>query len=109
MSVPSQLWQNEFLECVQSSKSIIDSDFDDGNETNSAVSVPKSSKMRKVMKSMGNYLDARSNDKMYNKLHDIEQFDTKSNGKKNIRLFSKNSIHVRFSENLKTEPSFEFW
>ncbi|GFT12966.1 pyruvate dehydrogenase phosphatase regulatory subunit, mitochondrial [Trichonephila clavipes] len=45
----------------QSSKNIIDADSDDQNEIKNAFSVPPSSKMRKVMKSLRSYLDAHSN------------------------------------------------
>ncbi|GFU16269.1 hypothetical protein TNCV_4422241 [Trichonephila clavipes] len=78
------------LEFVQSSKRIIVSDSDDENEMNYAAPVPPSSEMKSVMKSMRSYLDAHSNGEMYNKIDDIEQFDTiKNNGKKNSRLFPK--------------------
>ncbi|GFV48941.1 hypothetical protein TNCV_1093411 [Trichonephila clavipes] len=63
----------EILEFVQSSKNIINADFDDENEMNNAP-VPISSEMRNIMKSMLSYLDALSNGEMNNKMDDIEQF-----------------------------------
>ncbi|GFU96333.1 hypothetical protein TNCV_89101 [Trichonephila clavipes] len=79
----------DILEFVQSSKNIIDADYDK-NETNNAAPVPITSEMRNVMKSMRSYLDAHSNGEVNSKMLDIAQFDAKkSNAKKNIRLFSK--------------------
>ncbi|GFW15047.1 uncharacterized protein TNCV_983391 [Trichonephila clavipes] len=52
----------DILECVQSSKNIIDADSDDDNEMNPAAPVPTSSEMRN-MKSISSYLDPHSNAK----------------------------------------------
>ncbi|GFW58982.1 DDE-1 domain-containing protein [Trichonephila clavipes] len=57
---------------VQSSKNIIDTDSDN-EELNYDVPVPTSFKMRNIMKSMFNYIDAHYNGKMNTKMDDIEQ------------------------------------
>ncbi|GFX14853.1 hypothetical protein TNCV_1485951 [Trichonephila clavipes] len=57
----------DILECVQSSKNIIDADSDDENVMSNASPVPTSSEMRNVMKSMSSYLDAHSNGEMNKK------------------------------------------
>ncbi|GFV98299.1 histone-lysine N-methyltransferase SETMAR [Trichonephila clavipes] len=59
-------------------------DSDDENEMNNAASVPTSSEMSNVLKSMRSYLEAHSNAKRNNKMDDIEQFvDKKDNAKIN--------------------------
>ncbi|GFV22823.1 hypothetical protein TNCV_4962381 [Trichonephila clavipes] len=78
------------------------SDSGDENEVKKAAPVPTSSEMWNIMKSMRSNLDAPSNGEMNTKMDDIEQFDAKKGtGKENNRLFSKNSINVCFSKNLK--------
>ncbi|GFU59731.1 hypothetical protein TNCV_3186871 [Trichonephila clavipes] len=72
----------DIFEFVQSSKNIIEADFDDKNEINNAAPVPTSSEMRITMKSMCCYLDAYSNGEMNNKMHSIEQFDAIKNKSK---------------------------
>ncbi|GFV19445.1 uncharacterized protein TNCV_3663781 [Trichonephila clavipes] len=75
MSVQPQIWQTKtFWSLFQSLKNIIDEDSDDENEMNNAAPVPTSSKMRNIMKSMCNYLDAHSNGETNNKMDDTEQF-----------------------------------
>ncbi|GFW87864.1 hypothetical protein TNCV_1359681 [Trichonephila clavipes] len=65
----------DILELVQSSKNIIDTiDYDGENEMKNVTSVPMSSEMRSIMKSMRSYLDAHSNGEMSNKMDDFEQF-----------------------------------
>ncbi|GFY01700.1 hypothetical protein TNCV_2608831 [Trichonephila clavipes] len=64
----------DILELDQSSKNIIDADFDDENEINYAAPVPTSSEMRNVMKSLRIYLDAHSFDEMNNNMDDTKQF-----------------------------------
>ncbi|GFV47925.1 hypothetical protein TNCV_3043971 [Trichonephila clavipes] len=59
----------DFLELVQSSKN-----SDGENEMNDAASVPKSSEMRNIMKSMRSYLDAHSHEEMNDKMYDTERF-----------------------------------
>ncbi|GFX08934.1 hypothetical protein TNCV_2966451 [Trichonephila clavipes] len=49
-------------------------DFDDENEVSNAAPIPKSSKMRNVLKTMCSYLDAHYNGKKKNKMDDITQF-----------------------------------
>ncbi|GFV09891.1 hypothetical protein TNCV_2318211 [Trichonephila clavipes] len=61
------------LEFVQRSKNIIDANSDEQNEMNNTASVPTSSEVKKVMKSMRSYLDTHSNGEMNNKMDDIEQ------------------------------------
>ncbi|GFW81226.1 SCAN domain-containing protein 3 [Trichonephila clavipes] len=81
------------LEFDQSSKNIIDADFDGGNEMNNAAPIPTSYEMRNIMESMRNYSDACSNGEMNNKMDDMEQFGSKKdNAKKNTRLFSKTQL-----------------
>ncbi|GFW37354.1 hypothetical protein TNCV_4498451 [Trichonephila clavipes] len=70
------------LEFVQSSKNIIDTDFDDVNEMNNAAPVPTSSEMRNVMKNMRSYLDTHSNDEMNNKIVDSLMLKKKMQKKK---------------------------
>ncbi|GFV36642.1 hypothetical protein TNCV_1033181 [Trichonephila clavipes] len=60
------------LEFVQSSKNIIDADFNNENEMNNAAPVPTSSKILNVMKSRRSYLDAHTNGEVNNKMDDIE-------------------------------------
>ncbi|GFY25175.1 transposable element Tc3 transposase [Trichonephila clavipes] len=50
----------DILEFLQSSKNIIDEDSYEENEMNNAASVPKSSKIRTIMKSTCSYLEAYS-------------------------------------------------
>ncbi|GFW95522.1 hypothetical protein TNCV_1722231 [Trichonephila clavipes] len=57
----------DILEFVQSSKNMIDADFNDENEIKNAAPVPTSFEMRNIMKSMRNYLDAHSNGEMKKK------------------------------------------
>ncbi|GFT21378.1 hypothetical protein TNCV_3816561 [Trichonephila clavipes] len=52
------------LEFVQSSKNIIDADFNDENEMNNAAPILTSSEMRIARKIMRSYLDAHSNGEM---------------------------------------------
>ncbi|GFU67133.1 DDE-1 domain-containing protein [Trichonephila clavipes] len=63
----------DILEFVQSSH-IIGADPADEREMNNVASVPKSSEMRNVIKSMRSYLDAYSIGEMNNKMNDIELF-----------------------------------
>ncbi|GFU09673.1 hypothetical protein TNCV_5027181 [Trichonephila clavipes] len=58
------------LEFVQSSKNIIDADYDDEHEMHNVGPVPTSSKMRNITRS---YLDTQDNDKIINKMGDIER------------------------------------
>ncbi|GFT29662.1 hypothetical protein TNCV_4890881 [Trichonephila clavipes] len=62
----------DILEFVQSSKNIIDTNYDDENEMNNAAPVPTSSEMRNVMKSKSSYIVAHSNGEMNNKMDDNE-------------------------------------
>ncbi|GFW10177.1 uncharacterized protein TNCV_1848941 [Trichonephila clavipes] len=64
----------DILELVQSFKNIIDADFDNENKMTNAASTPTSSKMRNMMKSVANYLDAHSIGEMNSKMDDSEQF-----------------------------------
>ncbi|GFU89475.1 transposable element Tcb2 transposase [Trichonephila clavipes] len=59
---------------VRSSKKYHDADSDDENKMNNPASVPTSSEMSIIMKSMRSYLDARSSGEMNNKVDDIVQF-----------------------------------
>ncbi|GFX97686.1 hypothetical protein TNCV_3065731 [Trichonephila clavipes] len=54
------------LKFIQSSKTIINTNYDDENKINNAVPVPMSSEI--------NYLGAHSNSEMNNKLDHVEQF-----------------------------------
>ncbi|GFW17646.1 hypothetical protein TNCV_2652031 [Trichonephila clavipes] len=63
----------DILKFVQNSKIIIDADSDDEKE-NDAASVPMSSEMRNIMKSMHSYSNTHFNGKMNNKMVDIKQF-----------------------------------
>ncbi|GFV53015.1 lachesin [Trichonephila clavipes] len=60
--------KKDILEFVQSSKNIIDADFNDKNEKNNTAPVPTSSEMKNIRKSMHSYLDALSNFEMNNKM-----------------------------------------
>ncbi|GFX97833.1 hypothetical protein TNCV_4904841 [Trichonephila clavipes] len=72
----------DILVLVQSSKNIIDADFDDENEMNNTASIRISSEMRNTMKSTRNCLEADSNGEMNSKMNDIEQFDAKKDNAK---------------------------
>ncbi|GFV93913.1 hypothetical protein TNCV_1811681 [Trichonephila clavipes] len=93
--------QEDVLEFVQSSKSVIDANSCVEDKRNHAASVPTSSEMRNIMKSMRSYLDVHSNGEMNNKMDDIEQSAgniglNKYHAKESIRLFSKKSKNILF-------------
>ncbi|GFW66629.1 hypothetical protein TNCV_1370621 [Trichonephila clavipes] len=64
----------DILKFDQSSKNFIDADTDDENEMNKAAFVQTTSETRNIMKSVGIYLYAHSNDEMNKKMDDIEKF-----------------------------------
>ncbi|GFX27761.1 hypothetical protein TNCV_3662481 [Trichonephila clavipes] len=72
----------DILKSAQSSKSIIDEDFDDENEMSNVSHVPTSSEMRNIMKSTRGYLESYSNDEMNNNMHDVKQFGAKKDNAK---------------------------
>ncbi|GFV61136.1 hypothetical protein TNCV_2100111 [Trichonephila clavipes] len=57
----------DILEIVQNSKNIIHADSDGEKEMNNAASVPTSSEMKNIMKSMRSCLDAHFNGEMNKK------------------------------------------
>ncbi|GFT85928.1 hypothetical protein TNCV_3255761 [Trichonephila clavipes] len=63
----------DIFDFFQSSKNVTDADSEDEKEMNNAASVSPSSEISNIMKSMFSYLDAYSNDKMKNKMDDIEK------------------------------------
>ncbi|GFU99918.1 hypothetical protein TNCV_1257671 [Trichonephila clavipes] len=66
--------QKVILELVKRSKNITEADSDDENEINNAATVPTSSEMKNIMKSMCCYLESHSNGERNNKMDAIEQF-----------------------------------
>ncbi|GFU80781.1 hypothetical protein TNCV_515081 [Trichonephila clavipes] len=68
------LEDKDILKFDKSLKNIIYADSDNENEMNNGASVPTSSEMRNIIKSIFNYLDAHCNLKMNNRINDIKQF-----------------------------------
>ncbi|GFV37035.1 hypothetical protein TNCV_2381821 [Trichonephila clavipes] len=64
----------DILEFIQSSKGIIDADYDDEKEINNAVPVPTSSGMKNTMKNIFSYLDAHFNCEINYIMADIVQY-----------------------------------
>ncbi|GFU93352.1 hypothetical protein TNCV_1860821 [Trichonephila clavipes] len=72
----------------------MDADSDDENQMNNASPVPRSSKMRNVMKSIHSYLEAHSNSEMNNKMDDVQQFVDNLILKKQL----KEKFHIIFQK-----------
>ncbi|GFT85104.1 hypothetical protein TNCV_791341 [Trichonephila clavipes] len=77
VSTAPNMTDKDILEFFQSTKNIIDADFDDENKMNNAAFVPTSYDIRNSIKSVRRYLDLHSNGEMNSKMGDIELLNAK--------------------------------
>ncbi|GFT26758.1 transposable element Tc3 transposase [Trichonephila clavipes] len=88
----------DIMRFVQSSKNLIEVDFDYENEMNITAPVPPLSEMRNIMKCKCSYSDAHSNGELNNEMDAVEQLvDNLMRKKYNFDVWSRNYVAAGIS------------